>query len=177
MNWDRNLIEKTEVEFSFLENVTFFKKKTVLNAMPVIRYFYQVSENEMGHILIPLDETFAPASNFDKNGDETHPDWFLELFKKAEEKIHKRDRMVDIFNGDKVNLGEHYLNNLESDYKSSITSILQRMRELAIEADNGSGIHGNALKNEFEMLQDEIEIIADTNSFNGITLLKDENEE
>lgn len=55
----------------------------------------------------------------------------------------------------------------------SISDILQRMRELAVQADNGtySADDKKSLKAEMDELVKEIEHIADTTKFNGISLL------
>jgi flagellin len=56
---------------------------------------------------------------------------------------------------------------------SSITQILGRLAELAQQAGNGSysGVQRSALQMEFETLGSEIERIAATTSYNGVTLL------
>ena len=55
----------------------------------------------------------------------------------------------------------------------SISNILQRMRELAVQADNGtySAKDKTAITSEMTQLQSEIENIATKTTFNGITLL------
>ena len=56
---------------------------------------------------------------------------------------------------------------------SSMTQILGRLAELAQQAGNGSysGIQRSALQNEFVALGSEIERIAATTAYNGVTLL------
>lgn len=55
----------------------------------------------------------------------------------------------------------------------SISDILQRMRELAVQADNGtySTADKQSLQEEMDELIDEIQHIAETTKFNGISLL------
>jgi len=55
----------------------------------------------------------------------------------------------------------------------SIGDILQRMRELAVQADNGTYSDSDkvSIKAEMDALVNEIEHIADTTKFNGISLL------
>jgi flagellin len=55
----------------------------------------------------------------------------------------------------------------------SISDILQRMRELAVQADNGtySGSDRTSLKSEMDALVKEIDHISSTTNFNGISLL------
>jgi len=55
----------------------------------------------------------------------------------------------------------------------SVSDILQRMRELAVQADNGTNSTSDktALKGEFDQLASEIEHIAQSTSFNGVKLL------
>lgn len=56
---------------------------------------------------------------------------------------------------------------------STISDILQRMRELAVQADNGtySTTDKASIKSEMDQLTKEIDHIATTASFNGISLL------
>lgn len=58
---------------------------------------------------------------------------------------------------------------------SEVNSSLTRMRELAIEAANGTLNTGDraVLDQEFQALIEEIDRIADTTKFNGVTLLND----
>ncbi len=54
-----------------------------------------------------------------------------------------------------------------------VSNMLQRMRELAVNAQNGTN-HSediNAMQTEFEQLQSEIERIADNTQYNGINVL------
>jgi flagellin len=55
----------------------------------------------------------------------------------------------------------------------SISSILQRMRELAVQADNGTNSTGDVtnLQAEFDQLSSEVDHIASTTQFNGVALL------
>jgi flagellin len=55
----------------------------------------------------------------------------------------------------------------------SVSSLLQRMRELSVQADNGtySSVDKTSLNNEFDQLSTEIDHIASNTSFNGVTLL------
>jgi flagellin len=55
----------------------------------------------------------------------------------------------------------------------SVGSLLQRMRELSVQADNGtySSVDKMSLNNEFDQLSNEIDHIASNTSFNGVTLL------
>ena len=55
----------------------------------------------------------------------------------------------------------------------SVSNILQRMRELAVQANNGtySATDKDALQAEFSQLNDEISTIAKNTSFNGNTLI------
>jgi flagellin len=56
---------------------------------------------------------------------------------------------------------------------STITDILQRMRELAVQADNGtnSASDKTSIKSEMDQLTQEIDHISNTSTFNGINLL------
>ena len=55
-------------------------------------------------------------------------------------------------------------------------AILQRMRELTVQAGNGTNATGDkqAIKQELDELSNEIKRIADSTEFNGMTLLSDE---
>ncbi|WP_088363963.1 flagellin [Bacillus cereus] len=59
----------------------------------------------------------------------------------------------------------------------TISDILQRVRELAVQADNGtnSGSDKTSIQDEIGKLVDEIDHIAKTSSFNGISLLDGSN--
>ncbi|MFP3725840.1 flagellin [Priestia filamentosa] len=61
----------------------------------------------------------------------------------------------------------------------SITNILQRMRDLAVQSVNGTNNDDDraALDNEFGQLKEEINHIADKTTFNGIQLLNDDSKE
>jgi flagellin len=55
----------------------------------------------------------------------------------------------------------------------SVSDILQRMRELAVQADNGTYAASDvaSMQGEFDALLSEIDHIAETTSFNGINLI------
>ena len=57
---------------------------------------------------------------------------------------------------------------------NSVSNILLRMRDLAVQSANGtnSGDDRAATEKEFKQLKDQIDYIADNTAFNGTTLLK-----